>query len=84
MLAHFCRDIDWVHNQFTSGGLFYNKSLDRSISNSRVSGYFLLLLYFIEIPLFNADSIDPGQMPRSVILIWACTVCQLPFGGFPD
>ena len=31
-----------------------------------VSGYFLLLLYFIEIPVLNANSIDADQTPRSV------------------
>ena len=49
----------------TSSGLFYHNSLDRSISNSRVSGYFLLLLCFIEIPVFNASIVDPDQTPRS-------------------
>ena len=31
----------------------------------RVSGWFLLLL-FIEFPVFNANSVDPDQTPRSV------------------
>ena len=30
---------------FTSSELFYHTSLDQSISNSRMSGSFLLLLY---------------------------------------
>ena len=30
-----------------------------------VSGWFLLLPWFTEIPVFNANSIDPDQMPRS-------------------
>ena len=47
-----------------SSGLFYGNSLDRSISNRRVSGLFLLLLCFIEIPVFNANSVDPDQTPR--------------------
>ena len=34
---------------FTSNGLFYHNSLGRCISNTRVSGYFLLLLCIIEI-----------------------------------
>ena len=41
-------------------------SLGWSISNSRVSGLFLLLLCFIEVPVFNANSVDPDQMPCSV------------------
>ena len=48
-----------------SSGLFYYNYLDRSIFNSRVSGLFLSLLYFIEIPVFNANSADPDQMPHS-------------------
>ena len=32
----------------------------------RVTSYFLLLLCFIAIPVFNANSIDPDQTPRSV------------------
>ena len=40
--------------------------MDLSISNIRVSGSFLLLACFIEIPVLNADSVDPGQTPRSV------------------
>ena len=39
--------------------------LDRSVSNSRVSDYFILLLCFIEIPTFNANSVDPDQMLHS-------------------
>ena len=37
----------------------YYSSLNLSISNSRVSGQFLLLLCFIEIPVFNANNADP-------------------------
>ena len=33
---------------------------------SRVSGYFLLLQSFIEIPVFNASSVDPDKTPHSV------------------
>ena len=54
-------------NPFTSSGLFYHNSLDWSISNSRVSGKFLLLLCFIEIPVFNANSVDCDQSPHSVV-----------------
>ena len=38
-------------------GLFYHNSSDRSVSNSRVS-------VLIEITVFNANSVDPDQMPR--------------------
>ena len=47
-------------------GLFYHYSLEHSISNSRVSVLFLSLLCFIEIPVFNANSVDPDQMQHSV------------------
>ena len=50
-----------------SSGLFYHNSLDRSIYNSWVSVLFLLLLLcFIEIPVFNANSVDPDQRTYSV------------------
>ena len=39
--------------------------MDWSISNSRVSDYFFILC-FIEIPVFNANSEYPDQMPHSV------------------
>ena len=31
-----------------------------------VSGFFLVLKYIMKIPVFNANSIDPDQTPRSV------------------
>ena len=48
---------------FMPGGLFYLNSLDMFISIQRVSGYFLLLPCFIEIPVLNLNSVDPGQTP---------------------
>ena len=39
--------------------------MDMSISKLRVSGLFLGLLLIIEIPVLNAKSVDPDQMPRS-------------------
>ena len=47
-------------------GLFYYNSFEWSISNSWVFGYFLLLLCFIEISVFNANNIHPDQTSRSV------------------
>ena len=35
-----------IINQFASGGLFYHIFLERLVSNSSESGYFLLLLPF--------------------------------------
>ena len=48
-----------------SNGFFYLHSSDRLISNIRVSGEFLSLPCFIEIPVLNADNVDPDQTPRS-------------------
>ena len=49
-------------------------TLDQSISKSRVSSWFLLLLCFIEIPVINANSVDPDQMLHSAAsdLGWHC------------
>ena len=41
-------------------------TLDRSVSNSRVSGESLLLLCFIEIPVINANNVYSDQLPCSV------------------
>ena len=65
--------------------VFYHNSLDRSISNSRVSGYFLLLLCFIEILVFNAYSVGPDQMPNYAYPIDIClNVSILIVLGFND
>ena len=51
---------------FTPSGLFYLNILDRSISSKRGIYLVLLLLYFNkEIPVQNANSVDPDQTPRS-------------------
>ena len=72
--------IQWQRlNPFMPGGIFYYNYLDQSICDRRVSDYFLLLLCFIEIPIFNAYSVDPDQMPHLRHLIWVYTVCQCPF-----
>ena len=44
-------------------GLFYINFLTRSILY--IWGVWLLLLCFIAIPVVNANSVDPGQTPRS-------------------
>ena len=46
-------------------GLFYPKSLDPSISKRRNICVFLVSPCFIEIPVYNANSVDPDQTPRS-------------------
>ena len=44
-----------------------------------VSRYFLFLLpCFVEIPVFNANIVDPDQTPRSAASDWVYTVCQSP------
>ena len=50
---------------FMPSEIFYLNSLNRSISYIGVSGWLLLLSFFVEIPVFNANSIDPDQTPRS-------------------
>ena len=45
-------------------GLFYLKSLDRSISYVR-GVWFLLLSCSVEISELNANSVDPDQTPHS-------------------
>ena len=45
--------------------LIYLNSLTGHFTIEGLSGWFLLLLYFIEIPVFNANSVDPDQTQRS-------------------
>ena len=46
-------------------GLIYYNSLDRSISNSRVSAWFVFIMtLFIKIPEFNENRVDPDQTPH--------------------
>ena len=49
-------------------GIFYLKSLDKSISYIRgiwIDFLLLLLSCFVEISEFNANRVDPDQTPRS-------------------
>ena len=69
---------------FASSGFFYHKTLDRSISNRRVSGQFLSLLCFIEIPVFNANNVDHDQTPRSVAFDLGLHYLPVAFLGSPD
>ena len=63
-----------------SSGLFCHNSLDWSVSNSRVSGWFLLLLCFIGIPVANANSVDADQMLHSAV----SGIANYPLRDFPD
>ena len=74
--------LDAAHiNPFMPSGFFYHTSLDESTYSLRVSGQFLLLPCFIEMPVINANSDDPDQMPRLRRLILVYTVCQCPIYG---
>ena len=63
-LPHVCSPL----KPFTPNGPIFHNSFDRSISNSSVSGYFIITCRcFIEIPpFFNANSVDPDQTLHSV------------------
>ena len=47
-------------------GLFYLSSLDKFISIRRGVGLLLLLPCFIEILIFNTNSVEPDRTVRSV------------------
>ena len=47
-----------------SNGIFHI-SLDTSVSNLGVSVLFLVLSFIKEIPVLNANSVDPDQTPHS-------------------
>ena len=72
-------------NKFTCSGLFYHKTLDRSISKSRESGLFLLLHVIV---LCFIESLHLLQTVRTLFgrhvlqhLIWVYTVCLYPYHG---
>ena len=48
-----------------SSGLFYLNSLYQSISSLRGVWSVLIITMFIEMPVVNANSVDPDQTPRS-------------------
>ena len=60
--------------------LFYN-TMDQSISNSMVFALFFLLLCFIEIPVVNANSVDPNQMPHPAAPDLGLQFANYPFRG---
>ena len=56
-----------VFNQFMPNGFFYLHSSDRSIPNiSDVWSVFIITLFIEIFCIFNANSVDPDQTPRSV------------------
>ena len=73
--------IDALINPFTPSGLFYHKSLDRSISNRRDVWLVFILKSFIEIYVINANGV--ALIRRHVLWrpSWVYTICQCPFYG---
>ena len=69
----FCHKI----NPFMLSVFFYHNSLEQSISSSRVSGFCYCYV------VFNANSVDPDQMPQTMASDLVLTVYQLPFWDFP-
>ena len=47
-------------------GLFYLNSLDWSVSNRKGVWLLFIITGFIEILVYNANRVDPDQMPHSV------------------
>ena len=69
-----------------SSGLLYLHSSDRFISNVRGVWLVLFLPYYIEIPVFNANIVDPDPQGSDAAycgrgLIWVYTFCQWPIYG---
>ena len=57
-----------VINPFMLSRLFYFSSLDKSISIKRVAWLvFFITFCFIEMPVLNANSVDPDQMPHNAV-----------------
>ena len=64
-------------------GFFYHNSLRWSISNRKGVWLTFISPCFIEIPVFNANSLDPDQMPHSAAsdLGLHCLPINVPFTG---
>ena len=67
--------------------LFYLNTLDKSFSNRKGVWFVLLLPCFLEIPVLNANSVDPDQMSHSgsalfayVCLCWGFTAQLTQWG----
>ena len=65
-------------NQFTRNGFLHLNPLDGSIFIRKVSSY-VLLLKFIDISVFNANSVDLDQTLRRLICVY--TDCRSFFYG---
>ena len=54
-------------NPFMPSGLFFPSSLNRVISNGSGVWLICIVTIFKAIHVFNAISVDPDQMPQSVV-----------------
>ena len=53
-------------NRFMPSKLFYLMTWDRSISNLRGVWLRFIFILISDVSVFNANSVDPDQTPRSV------------------
>ena len=88
VISHFKRvvsreDVPYSRNPFTPNKISYLRFLDRSISNRRGVWLVLFLPYFIEIPVFNANSLDPDQMSQNAASDLGLDCSQCPIYGTP-
>ena len=60
-------------------GLFYLNSLDKFISTRRGVWLIFIITMIIEIPVYNANSVDPDQTPQSVASDLGLHCLQIPF-----
>ena len=54
-----------MFDPFMPSGFFYLNSLDQSISSFRGVWSALIITMFYEMPVINANSVEPDQTPRS-------------------
>ena len=70
-------------NPFMQSALFHINSLDGPFQVEEMSDYFSLMPYLKEIPVFDANSVDPDQIPVLQHLIGVYTVFECPFYWMP-
>ena len=69
-----------ILNPFMLNGLFYLYSSNQPTSSIRGVWLVFIILCLTEIPVFNANSVDPDQAPSSVASDLGLH-CQCPFYG---
>ena len=69
---------------FMSSGLFYQKSLDWSISNNKVSGHavFIITCTIMYVYIFNVNSRDPDLIHSAAFDLDLHLLPIYPFWGF--